>query len=247
MKRTLITSIASALVLSAGWAHATLEGLTNLVGNYAVWDQFQNTGIYPNIVINNQAPALEPGDTSIPSPTGGDLFSATLSASMGGSTTGGGARIYNGVGAASVPFNVEINGEASGNINIIIVQLRFSQPDPSSGYDFDDFFSLALNDVTATPVVINDNAGIINGSPVGIVQWQWSGLNIAASDSFSLKITSPASGHVSVDAIAIRAIPEPSTWALLGIGLSAVAFQLRRKKSSRNNFKKTTAASDSRI
>lgn len=218
------------IVASSSIASATINGLsTNPFGDpsvgYATFDTFTSTGAYPTVKVTNQAPGLE--STESGSATGGSIFTATLSADMGGSAAGSGARIYNGVGAGSSAFNVSIDGVAHQEITTLSLQIKFTKGD---GYDFDNFFALTLNGVAATGVVtVGDGSlGLLNGSDVGVVQWTWTGLSLAPGSNFSLGITSPAAGHVSIDALRVDVVPEPSTYAL--IGLAGVGFALARRR-----------------
>lgn len=54
------------------------------------------------------------------------------------------------------------------------------------------------------------------------------GLNIASIDSLRLQFRG-AAGDVYIDNVSITAIPEPSTYALLALGLGAVCFLRRRR------------------
>ncbi len=55
--------------------------------------------------------------------------------------------------------------------------------------------------------------------------------NFTNLTSFNIQQTSGAY-YAAVDNINVSAVPEPSTWAMLGLGLAFVAGSLRRKKSA---------------
>ncbi len=68
----------------------------------------------------------------------------------------------------------------------------------------------------------------------GIYQWTWSGLNITSGSSFEITATSSAN-HVSLDAArltntAAAAVPEPSTYALIALGLGVVVIASRARR-----------------
>lgn len=207
------TLAAAALGLVAtSAAHATTIGLPVVSSApHALWDTFADENTEAGVTITDAAPGS--ADTA--------AFTASLSATLtgGGMVTGSDDRIYNGAGPLSVAFDLTIDGTAGNEIDTLYLWLKFTLPDPSSGLDRTTFFSPTLNGVAATATQINAGTGeATGGQEMGVVQYVWTGLNLESGEAFSFSITSPASGHVSLDAIQIATVPEPTAMALLGIG-----------------------------
>ena len=210
-------------------AGATLLGLNDPLGNpsggvgYAIWDSFTNGGTYPALVFDDALPGT--GDE--------DLFIATLSSDGGGSVTGTGDRMYNGIAASSGVFNLSIEGTVTASIDTITLQIKMTPPDEATGLTRLTFFTVTLNGLGGTAVQTNSGTGELVGSQeLGVVTYTWSGLDLDAGNSLDFSITSPASGHVSVDAIRVdaSAVPEPSAVILIGVGVSVSLWVARRRR-----------------
>lgn len=212
-------------------AQATTLGLSDPLGNpasagnvgYALWDSFVNAASYPTVVFSNAAPGA--------SDTG--LFTATLSSNGGGSVTGSGDRIYNGVAASSGVFNLSIDGTVTASIDTVTLQIKMTPPDASTGLTSLTFLTVTLNELSGTVAQSNSGTGeMVSSQELGVVTYTWSGLNLSAGSPLDFSITSPASGHVSIDALRVdaSAVPEPSVVLLAGVGISLSLWMARRRR-----------------
>ncbi len=215
-------------------AQATTLGLSDPLGNpastadvgYALWDSFADADSGSVLAFSNAAPGSSDTDRFSP---------LSLSVSMtGGMVTGSGVRIYNGVGADSAAFNLTLDGTVTAGIDTITLQLKFTTPDTATGLTRLTFFTVNLNGLPAASVVqTNSGTGeIAGGNEQGVVTYSWANLNWESGQNISLSITSPASGHVSVDAVRVdaSAVPEPSTYVLLALSLCATLFLGKRHR-----------------
>lgn len=210
---TLLASLGLAVA-----AQATTVGIPTATGSYALWDTFSDA--------DPGYPALEFVDAA-PTAVSDGAFSGLLSASMSGSVTGSGDRIYNGVAAASGAFGMTIDGTATAPLTELTLVLKMTPP--SSG-SLEEFFTVMLDGTATTGTFLGssgENLGM--GGDLSLVAYSWSGLSIGATDSFHLSLTSPADGHVSLDALQLSqgVIPEPSVALLGGLGLLGC---LRRRR-----------------
>lgn len=219
---------------------ATTLGLSDPLGNpvssgevgYALWDSFTDADPLTPLTFAGTAPGSADSD----------LFSATLSANMtGGSATGSGDRLYNGVGASSAAFNLTLNGSVAASIDTITIQIKMTKPDVATGLVRETFFSTAtLNGIAGTAALTNAGTGeLFSGNEMGVISYTWSGLDLNSGESFAFLLQSPASGHVSVDAIQVdaSAVPEPTVAALAGLGLAAALFRERFSRTSKTQRK----------
>lgn len=167
-------------------------------------------------------------------------FTATMnntfpvSPANAGLVTGGGDRLYNGWNASSVAFNIQLNGSVTGPIDRLELYVKLTPPDVATGLTRTTFFTPNLVtsdgdpiDPSATEIVANTGESV-GSLPFGVISYIWTGLGLTASDTFSIQLSSPASGHVSIDAIAIN-VPEPGTLALLGLALAGLGTVARRE------------------
>ncbi len=239
-----IPLVAGAALLAFSFrVEATTTGLSEPLGDpasdagigYSLWDSFVNSASYPNVVFSNAAPGAV--DT--------DLFTATLSSNGGGSVTGGGDRIYNGIAASSGAFNLTIDGTVTASIDTITLQIKMTAPDESTGLTILTFFTVTLNGEGGSVVQTNFGTGETVGSQeLGVITYTWSGLSLGTGDSLAFSITSPASGHVSVDALRVdaSAVPEPSALMSGAIGLSICVWMSRRRKAALRRLKARESA-----
>jgi hypothetical protein len=213
------------LIAMSAAAHATTLGIPGSLGSSAFWDTFVDSVPGPPsgpLVFTNAAPGTS--DTS--------AFSATLSANMaGGVVSGAGDRIYNGNAALSAAFNLTLNGTVTASITTLTLVVKSTNPDPGTGLTYTDFFNIQLDGQAATTITFSGTTSeSFSGQVMGVTQYTWTGLNLAATDTFAITITSPDSGHVSVDGIQLSqgVVPEPTAAALIGLG--AVTMLLRRRR-----------------
>lgn len=202
---------------------APLGDTSSTTVGYAVWDTFTDLDASGALSLNSSTPTA--GDTDV-------LATLNLTASMtGGSVAGAGDRIYNGVGASSAAFNLGLAGTAGTSIDTIKLQLKVTPPDVATGLTRTTFFNVTLNGITVTPVeTVSGSGEMVGGFSLGVIEYTWSGLNLEAGDALNFVITSPASGHVSLDALRIDAstVPEPS--ALLLAAAAGVCLSAKRRR-----------------
>lgn len=205
-------------------AGATTLGLRAANTPAVTWDTFVdadgNASPFTTLSFSNASPGITAGTPE---------YTATLSASMtGGSVTGSGDRLYNGIGGGNAAFNLTINGTALQNIETLYLFVKMTTPD---GGTRQNFLNVALNGTPDTTAdVYNSGTGeTAGGFEQGVIFYGWSGLNILNGQNFSFTITSPASGHVSLDAIQLSTVPEPTALGLVG---AAGLMALRRRRQA---------------
>lgn len=218
------------LAILTGSAHASSLGVATSTEGYAYWETFASSTGSGVVTITDFGP------TSFDSTD----FSASLSASMSGSTPGGGDRIYSGVMASSNPFNLTIDVVANSAFDTFTLQLKATGPLQNVAAEDNigpagDHFSVTADAGWGAFTQTYLGYSVETAGTFYIYAWTWTGLGIEASDTFEIGITSDA-GHVSLDAIRIdagtvSAVPEPASFAALaGFGaLGAAALRRRRR------------------
>jgi hypothetical protein len=221
-KQSFAAFIATALIATATLSHATLAGMPSTDGTlFATFD------VFPSANFTGAAPTQ--------SDTG--LFTATLdnafTGGQGGVLTGSGDRLYSGVLGPGTPsaFNLTFDGIAAGTISTLSLQLKYTAPSVGAAADF---FTVSLTGVGSggTPAFLGT---VTEGANTfSVYQWTWTGLNITSGSSFEITANSFAD-HVSLDTArvtntAAEAIPEPSTYALIVLGLGAVVIASRARR-----------------
>jgi hypothetical protein len=166
-------------------------------------------------------------------------FTATMnntfpaSPANAGLVTGGGDRLYNGWNASSVAFNIQLNGSVTGSADRLELYVKLTPPDVATGLTRTTFFTPNLVTSDGDPIdpsaveIVADTGESVGSLPFGVISYVWTGLGLTASDTFTIQLSSPASGHVSIDAIALT-VPEPGTLALLGLALTGLVTVARR-------------------
>lgn len=228
--RSIILAVALLLgAISVPQAQATLVGMPAYAGSYAHFDTFSGAGGTSGVpTFANMSPSA----------TNNLLFSATLSEGMtAGSVTGGGDRIYNGVGAGDTAYDLTLSGTATGPINTLYLVIKNTPPGGTSTEPANEFFVIDLTtNIGGNPLnPVDPPIGTLLGTGdvatglMHISQYSWTGLNLNSGDTFSFAITSPATGHVSLDGIYVSTVPEPGSIALGCTGVAALGLLLRRR------------------
>jgi len=222
-------TILSSFVVSAAavTAQASSLGLVATSAGNALWDTFTSSTGYPTVTIASAAP------TSFDD----SAFTATLSASMPGTVTGSGERIYSGTGANGNPFGLTLDIVASASFDTLTLQLKATGPLQNVPLEDNivpagEHFSVSGDGSWSAPTRTYLGSIIEGSNTFYIYAWTWTDLGVSASDTFSLHITS-ADGHVSLDAFRLdaAAVPEPSAFAALaGLGALACAATRRRRR-----------------
>ncbi|MES2706283.1 MAG: PEP-CTERM sorting domain-containing protein [Verrucomicrobiota bacterium] len=197
--------LSAALTLCSG-SQASDVGMTiNSGTGFAFWDAF------PGANFSNDAPDTSAG-----------LTSPVLGLASGGLLTGSGSRIYDFGSAAAWTAA----GSASFGITGFELQVKNYQYSTES---LTSLFAPTLNGLAFDSVNVNFVTEGANTQE--IVTWSWSGsLASSPSNAFSVALSEPGA-HISIDALAIRAIPEPSASFLLLGGTAVLAAGRRRRRN----------------
>ncbi|CAM2772682.1 PEP-CTERM sorting domain-containing protein [Rariglobus hedericola] len=235
MKSSLLSRAAIAALILAGFATAA-RATTNGV-NQAPLGTTTTPGVgYAFFEDFTRSAAPAPYNFFSTAETDADVITATFASTMaGGSAAGGGLRIYSGSGPTPNAFNITLSVTAVQDFSVFSLQIKHTAP--SSG-NWADFFTISTIDGQAgvQSLVSNSNEG--SQLDFNIYQWTWTGLDIDASESFNITITSNAD-HVSVDNIrldagfAVSAVPEPSAYAAIFGGLVLAGAVLRRRRTAK--------------
>lgn len=207
--------------------------------NYAIWDIFGSSSTFSGLTPNSSA---------------GGYTTATLSSTTTGAImAGGGDRIYGfSFSGAAVPHDLTLTASYVPTAsNLLMLQIALGEPtDVLLGPDGEtrskNYFTVSLNGEAPNDIILLDTT--FAGTPPNTSTyhnwgyiWDTSTLNLTAGSAlnFVLDGFDFTSGHVSVDAIALSAVPEPSRAALGVTGL--VLLLMRRKRNHRySNTDSTT-------
>jgi PEP-CTERM motif len=235
---------AAASLAAAGFAHAAPTGYTDystsLGGSWSLWDAFPAGPVGPPFNLGAASPfSGRSADTG----TSGAVMSASYGTGFPGASglpDGLGtenSEIY--TGGASAAFS--ISAKTMGTLDTLVLQIK---QDAGSGSMLDtsgleSYFVPTLNGIVA----INSSFGdpftdSATSDSMVITTWIWTGLDIDAGQLINLSFDGAAGKHISMDGFRIDAdtqlaVPEPSTYALIGLGLGVVLWSVRRRTSAR--------------
>ena len=222
------------LALFTGSLHASTLGISTSTDSYAYWETFTPVTVPPSTAVNIADLAPTSSDAS-------SDFSATVSAVMSGSTPGEGDRIYSGTGQTGNAFNLTLDGIVNASIQTLTLQLKITGPLRGQGVTIESniepagaHFTIAADQAWGSAEQTYFGYSTETAGTFYIYAWTWTGLELEASDTFTIDITS-ATGHVSLDAIrldagTVSAVPEPATYAAFaGFGVLALAVLRRRR------------------
>ena len=156
-----------------------------------------------------------------------------------GAVTGSGQRLYNGWAASSVAFDIQLTGSVTGAVDRLEFFVKLMPLDAVTGLTRTTFFNADLVTSAGNPVdpaaleIVSNTGEVVGGFAFGVIRFVWTGLDLDASDTFSIHLTSPALGHVSIDALAV-AVPEPGTFALLSCALAGLGALSRAGRTPRS-------------
>lgn len=236
--------IAGTCLAASGVSYATSVGYTDyssLLGSnasWSLWDVFPGGG-----VVFGSTKAASFSSLSDSSGTS----DAVLSASFSGGNPGAllipdadgteNSQLY--TGGSTTSFT--ISAITTGTLSTFVLQVKQNGANPSGGTDtsgLTSYFTPTLNGIAFT----NATVGSAFADPTSattsdwvITTWSWSGLNISEGELITLSFGG-AFAHKSLDGVRIDvdaglAVPEPSTYALIALGLGAVVWMARRRSS----------------
>jgi hypothetical protein len=217
MKLNKLSFFAAALLLAtAGVSHATQTGLTTLYGDYAIWDGFSSS-TFTGVSAEASSGFVSTGLTQ--SASAGFPFGPQVANDLFYSSTTATSWTVSGSTAFEVTaLTLQIKSSATGAL-LFTPLLSYGSTTGVTG--------------TASSPVIADNVGGLGQEYV--VTYTFTGLDIAPSQEFNFTFSGFADSHVAVDAIAINAVPEPSTWASIAMGLGLLVGSrrfMRRPKAA---------------
>ena len=179
-------------------ADATVIGLFQS-GTYAIWDTYSaGTTSFSNLSPSQVTPGISGGLSLIGSPGGegfggaGDLFSLTPGSAM-----------------------LQVTGMASFPSTSVSLQIKMTTSAPS-------FFQPSLyfnaNRHSPASTTVAGTGETYEGQDMYVITWTWNEF-IPANTYFNFDFETGLAADVFLDAVAIRAVPEPATWASMAIGL----------------------------
>ncbi len=206
--RVLNVAAAAAMLAVAGTANATIVIGSNTAGTPAY------SGPTPTYDFDGGA-----GD---PTTNGGDIVSGSTSdhAQPYGSTGG-----YYSVGPAdTTPGDIDLSSWS----DIYSISFLWGSIDDYNVLQFLDSGGGVLETFYGTDIWNPADGGQSDPDTNRLVTFLLSGADVAAFDT--LRLVSDTNAF-EIDDIAINAVPEPATWALMLFGFGAVGFAMRRRRA----------------
>ncbi len=170
------------------------------------------------------------GTNSSSSYTGATLVTGPSAQYGTGGLAGGSLYTFNQSPALTITSNGVLDGVKYIQLTISSTVTGFSSG--SVAFDFDGSFSLiSFNEHALGPVVVP----VMGALEAYQANWIFAvDANVDPAD-FTLSWTTPGAHRAYIDITltqSVEAIPEPSTWALLGVGLVAAVWISRRRKAT---------------
>jgi hypothetical protein len=244
MKVSFLKSLlAAATIAAAGAANASPLGYTNWSAglganaSWGLWDTFPGGGLWTDGVTTMAAQFSNLGSSL-------GTSGASLSASFGAENTmigrtpaaliqaDGQGNVGGEVYTGGVTSSFSISGVVTSNISTVYLQIKQDIGAGSAGnlagYFTPNLAGGTLLDASAGAVFAD---GTINYS---VTTWTFA-VDLSAGEQFTLNFNGAAFGHKAFDGIridtdgGIQAVPEPSTYAMLGLGLAVALWAARRR------------------
>lgn len=199
-----IKAIVLATVLAIGAGSAQAEVITfndSVVANYTGLNSYTNDGY--TFTTRSGSAYLADANAGSSTPFGGYSYNGTDFAILTGLVTM--------TNTARTPFSV--SSIDLGNFNYLYSSTATLTGTRADGTTVSQSFTSAINNFTSTTDFTTRTL-----------------TNFTNLTSFNIEQTAGAY-YAAMDNINVSAVPEPSTWAMLGLGMLFVAGSLRRKKS----------------
>lgn len=223
-------ALAAALALPASVSHASLIGIAPAEGARAVWDIFtpDETGgfTFTNLGATYQGAGVQSASLSQTLGTAGSFGSGILPGPGGAHD-----EIY--TSTQPVAFTLTLGTD----IDVHAFRLQIKMTPPSASTAIEEHFTpiLYINGFsyggTPTPSVVDTGEiGETSANSYRVLTWEWHDFIAISGSVFTVDFGRDPSVRVTMDAVAVDAIPEPSTWALLTAGVAFSAWAARRRK-----------------
>lgn len=246
MKVSFLKSLlAAATIAAAGVANASPLGYTDWSedlgenASWGLWDAFPagapwgsagsvQVGPISNVAVDSGTAGVSLSATYGPlNPPAGAVPPPLIQADGQGVSNG---VFYTG----GVTTSFSLLGEATSDISLVYLQIKQDLSSAPGGGDLAGYFTnITLNGVIPLDAVAGDT--FADGSKnFSITTWTFA-VNISAGEQFALNFSGGVGGHRAFDGIridadgGIQAVPEPSTYAMFGLGLAVALWAARRR------------------